>query len=773
MEDHPGTAFLAVPLVGHTHDLHVPHLGIGQIEFLDLTGIQILTAADDHILQSAGDLVVSVGCAAADVAGMEPAVGVDGLGGGLGHLVIALHNVEAPGHEFTAFPVGEFFARFGIDDLTLHPGEGAAHRFHTVVDILVHLTHGASGGGLGLTVDGDDFLHIHLLGGTAHQIGGAVGTRHNAGTHIGEIRLGKIRMVEHGDEHGGHAVEAGDVLIVHAGQGGFGGEIGDGAQSAAVGHHGRHGKHHAEAVEHGHLDHHTVRRGQIHTVADGLAVVHDVPMGQHNALGESGSTGGVLHIAYVVRLHQRSTAAYLLAGNHGGAGEHLLPRQTAGHGEAHGDHVAQKGQILRIQRLAGGQGGELRAELLYDFFIIDVLAVLDHHQSVGVGLTEQVFDLVDLVGGVHRHQYGADLGGSPEGDEPGGHVGGPNGHVIAGLHAQRDQGGGALVHIPTELGVGAGVIQGGVFERVLIGVFFRHGVQNRGEGGIDHVVLFPDKRAGLCPIVVGVLIALLFPAEGGEIIDKMGQHDVRIVDLLVPRGADVAVVIQGGEGTHQLLHGQIPLADEDGAAVFHIAQAHVLDVRAQGLNGRFRAFARTEIGAPHVPGRADGGGGEVIDDLDDILRARQMSHRLKEDLHAGLFRTADGLVQFRLQNIKGNGSFRPHDYVFHPGGRRHIYVLAQGVGIGLRGFQRMGIPQSGQAEAPIEQFPSRIGGTVPTEDTVGVLGALLQSVVDFKSRKTVLVGKAAQIEKGGAGHILCGKNELHITPPRRRSYSRR
>ena len=57
---------------------------------------------------------------------------------------------------------------------------------------------------------------------------------------------------------------------------------------------------HAEAVEHGHMDHETVCGGQAHAVADALAVVHDVAVREHDALGESCGAGGVLHVADVV-----------------------------------------------------------------------------------------------------------------------------------------------------------------------------------------------------------------------------------------------------------------------------------------------------------------------------------------------------------------------------------------------------------------------------------------------------------------------------------------
>ena len=83
-------------------------------------------------------------------------------------------------------------------------------------------------------------------------------------------------------------------------------------QGTTMGHHGGHGKHHSKAVEHGHQDHHTIRSGQIHAIADGFTVVHDIAVCQHNALGETGGTGGVLHVAHIIGLHQRSAATHFL-----------------------------------------------------------------------------------------------------------------------------------------------------------------------------------------------------------------------------------------------------------------------------------------------------------------------------------------------------------------------------------------------------------------------------------------------------------------------------
>lgn len=61
-----------------------------------------------------------------------------------------------------------------------------------------------------------------------------------------------------------------------------------------------HSQNHAEAVEHRHLYHHTVSCGEVHTVSDSLTVVNNIVVCEHYALGESCSTGSVLHIADIV-----------------------------------------------------------------------------------------------------------------------------------------------------------------------------------------------------------------------------------------------------------------------------------------------------------------------------------------------------------------------------------------------------------------------------------------------------------------------------------------
>ena len=149
---------------------------------------------------------------------MQPSVCINGLGGCLGHLVVAFHDVEAAGHELAVFPIRKILARLRVDDLALYAREGRTDSLHAMIQILINLSHRAAGRTFSLSIDGENLLHIHLIGSPSHQFGRAVGTCHDACSHVGEIRLGEVLMVEHGDEHRRYTVETGYLFLVYAGQ---------------------------------------------------------------------------------------------------------------------------------------------------------------------------------------------------------------------------------------------------------------------------------------------------------------------------------------------------------------------------------------------------------------------------------------------------------------------------------------------------------------------------------------------------------------------------
>ena len=172
------------------------------------------------------------------------------------------------------------------------------------------------------------------------------------------------------NKHRRHAVKAGDLLLIDASQRGFCGEVGHGTHGCAMGHGGGHGKGHAEAVEHRHLDHHAVGGGKTHPVTDTLAVVDHIVVGQHNALGEAGGAGGILHVANIIRLYQGGASAHLFPGDQGRAGEHLLPGKTTIHIKANRYNVFKERQLFGVERLACLQGFKLGAKRFNDFLIV-------------------------------------------------------------------------------------------------------------------------------------------------------------------------------------------------------------------------------------------------------------------------------------------------------------------------------------------------------------------------------------------------------------------
>src|SRR4030095_10760544 len=94
-------------------------------ELLDLAGIDVLAATDDHVLDAADDVAVALVVESGEITGVHPAAGIDGLGGLLGVAPIALHDRIAAGAEFTRRARRDN-AAFRVDDLHFHMRVDAA-----------------------------------------------------------------------------------------------------------------------------------------------------------------------------------------------------------------------------------------------------------------------------------------------------------------------------------------------------------------------------------------------------------------------------------------------------------------------------------------------------------------------------------------------------------------------------------------------------------------------------------------------------------------------
>src|SRR5699024_7245178 len=115
---------------------------------LDLLRVEVLTAADDHVLDPVDDGEVAVLVEGSDVAGVEPSVD-DRLGGLLGPVEIAAHDGGAGDEDLAGF-AGGLIPPVLVDDPDLLTVDGGADRAQ--LPDTVERVDGGSAGGLGEAV---------------------------------------------------------------------------------------------------------------------------------------------------------------------------------------------------------------------------------------------------------------------------------------------------------------------------------------------------------------------------------------------------------------------------------------------------------------------------------------------------------------------------------------------------------------------------------------------------------------------------------------------
>ena len=107
VRDDPRHHLFAILLTGYADDLHVLDARVGVEKFLDFAGIDVFAAANDHLLEPPGDGHIAVLIHAGDVAGVQPAVGLDGGRRAHGIVVIAVHHEVAAGAELAVLADAE------------------------------------------------------------------------------------------------------------------------------------------------------------------------------------------------------------------------------------------------------------------------------------------------------------------------------------------------------------------------------------------------------------------------------------------------------------------------------------------------------------------------------------------------------------------------------------------------------------------------------------------------------------------------------------------
>ena len=268
---------------GHLHIFHTFQL---VEEFFYLTRVDVLTAPDNHVFDASCDAVVAILILHSEITGMQEPVPVDDFGCGFGILIVAFHGVVSAVAHFALYTYGTFFSGFGVDNLYFRMLEVASYGVATHVERVVYPGGGHSWSSFGQPVNAGH-LHVHFLFHLSHQFYRAEGTGHDARTEARHVKHVEHRMVQFGDEHGGHTVECRATFFVDGGQYYQRVETFHHYFRTAVCQAVHGGEYHAEAVKQRYADAEFVVGGKFHVLARQETVVGNVVVGKHDALRES------------------------------------------------------------------------------------------------------------------------------------------------------------------------------------------------------------------------------------------------------------------------------------------------------------------------------------------------------------------------------------------------------------------------------------------------------------------------------------------------------
>ena len=179
-EDNRCHNLFTVLTVRHSVDLDIGDLRMGVEELLDLARIDVFTAADNHVLDSAGDLAIAVLIHDCQITGVQPLLRIDSLGGLLRHLVVAFHNQIAAGAEFTLLAGREGFACLDINNLYLNVRQRPTDRGDAQFNGIICSCLGDNRRRFGLAVSDGDLAGIHLADNLLHNLYRAVRAGHDA-----------------------------------------------------------------------------------------------------------------------------------------------------------------------------------------------------------------------------------------------------------------------------------------------------------------------------------------------------------------------------------------------------------------------------------------------------------------------------------------------------------------------------------------------------------------------------------------------------------------
>ena len=282
---------------------------------------------------------------------------------------------------------------------------------------------------------------------------------------------------------------------------------------------------------------------------------------------------------------------------------------------------------------------------------------------------------MDLVGCVHRNKNRTDLRSCPECQEPCGDVCCPHGHVVAGLHTHGDECGGNTVHIASEFLVGPRVIEGRVFEGILVGIKLNHLVQDISERSIDHFILLPWESSGMRAVLVQSRALRPLSGNPREEVREVRENDIGIRNILVPVHREESFVVQRPESLQEIINRKSALSHQDIPSVEPVADSHIADVGTQGLDGGLGALVAIEEGLTDVPGSTDRCRCKSVDDLKQILGFRKRTDGLEQNAHILFLSPLDCRCHLGMQSFNIGHGRDMDNHILNPCKGSHIHIL--------------------------------------------------------------------------------------------------
>src|SRR5581483_2601893 len=203
--DDPRAEFLTVLLVRNSEDLDISDGRMTKQILLDFAREEILSAPNDHILDSPNDLQIARVVEYPEVSGMHPTV-FDSVRGLFGFIPVSQHNRVATHADLPMFVALYDGATF-IDDFHLDVGMHAADRGNASFQAIVYAGLKRDRTGLRHAVRNRYFGQAHVVYQAYQHLDRSRRTGNDSGSKAGKVALLERRVIHFRDEHRRNAIQ--------------------------------------------------------------------------------------------------------------------------------------------------------------------------------------------------------------------------------------------------------------------------------------------------------------------------------------------------------------------------------------------------------------------------------------------------------------------------------------------------------------------------------------------------------------------------------------